>query len=174
MNRCCPERSAAGRANSFKPHPAPKSYLTELHQWPLGLSSGLLTTGLWMRLLILVNLISVYDSECPLALSEDLDASDRVERGHARPGWMQGRACRRFLWPASAGRLFLFRFGHRLAWRSSRMLSYGFFRTIFVIGCISKMTGMRLFKLGGPGRPPDACDISKNSDPSICTGTGGW
>src|SRR6267378_2071808 len=49
-----------------------------------------------------------------------------------------------------------------------------YFNTIFVIGCTSQITGMRLFKLGGPGRGPVACVISKNNDPSICTGTGGW
>src|SRR6266850_5062978 len=49
-----------------------------------------------------------------------------------------------------------------------------YFNTIFVIGCTSQITGMRLFKLGGPGREPVACVISKNNDPSICTGTGGW
>src|SRR5215831_15119093 len=52
--------------------------------------------------------------------------------------------------------------------------SSGYFNTIFVIGCTSQITGMRLFKLGGPGREPVACVISKNNDPSICTGTGGW
>src|SRR6267143_1338058 len=54
------------------------------------------------------------------------------------------------------------------------IVSSVYFSTIFVIGCTSQITGMRLFKLGGPGRGPVACVISKNNDPSICTGTGGW
>jgi hypothetical protein len=48
-----------------------------------------------------------------------------------------------------------------------------YFNTILVIGCTSQITGMRLFKLGGPGCEPVACVISKNKEPSICTGMGG-
>ena len=47
-------------------------------------------------------------------------------------------------------------------------------RAIAVTGCTSQMVGMRLFRLGGPGRWPELCVMSKNSDPSMATGIGGW
>ena len=42
-----------------------------------------------------------------------------------------------------------------------------------VMGCTSQIVGIRLFKLGGPGRCPVAWFMSKNSDPVIVTGMGG-
>jgi hypothetical protein len=67
-----------------------------------------------------------------------------------------------------------FRFDLAIASCVRRRPPHGFFNTIFVMGCTSQITGMRLFKLGGPGRAPVACVMSKNNEPLILTGTGGW
>jgi len=42
-----------------------------------------------------------------------------------------------------------------------------------VTGCTSQIVGIRLFKLGGPGRCPVLWLASKNSEPAMVTGMGG-
>ena len=117
--------------------------------------SSLFLRRLRRGLLVLVHLGGVNYLEYPLASPGLLNAGNGICRRHARLKLIQ--SCR-FLFLSTLGAgSFLFHL-----------------KTIFEIGCTSQTTGMRLFKLGGPGRDPVACDISKNNEPSIVTGRGGW
>src|SRR6185503_20148121 len=116
--------------------------------------SSLFGRRLRRGLLVLVHLVGVNYLEYPLAELGLFHSRNRICRRHARVKLIQ--RCRLLSFTFGAGRFRLH------------------LKSIFDIGCTSQTTGMRLFKLGGPGRDPFACDMSKNSEPSICTGIGGW
>src|SRR6266853_2982975 len=121
-------------------------------------------------LLVLIHFFGVDNAEYFLASSELIRAGDRVQRRHARAERIQGLACCRILRTTSTSLLLEFRSRHRVLGLLLPNTPHS--STIFMIGCTSQITGIRLFKLGGPGWGPCACVISKNNDPSICTGTG--
>ena len=112
--------------------------------FPAALLCG--SVALWF--FILIHFGCMYDPLNLLSNPDLLNAGDRVRRRQPRP--------QRLLLP---GPLPPFP-RHEL-------------KTIFVMGCTSQITGIRLFKLFGPGLDPFACLISKNNDPSISTDSGG-
>ena len=79
------------------------------------------------------------------------DLTDRILRRHASARGVPGGAFR----------------------DASSPLRHCYPSAMAVTGCTSQIVGMRLFKLGGPGRCPVAWLMSKNSEPVIVTGMGG-